>query len=230
MKLEKNKKNEGHYFENHHIIPSSLGGSNDKDNMVLLTAREHYICHWLLYKITPCKENAFSWWMMSNNNGNEYHEERKIQSSRKYEYARNAFSKHISEVHKGKNLSDEHKNKLSVSKIGGKNPMYGKKHSDEHRVYLSEINSGEKNGFYGKTHTEETKKRISNAAKTRVGEKSNRYGEKHTEETKKKLSDVNKGKPRSKPHDIVKCPHCEKQGIKPNMMRWHFDNCKKIKT
>lgn len=33
------------YTEKHHIIPKSLGGSNDKTNIVKLTAREHFICH-----------------------------------------------------------------------------------------------------------------------------------------------------------------------------------------
>ena len=37
--------------ENHHIVPRSMGGSDDKDNMVLLTLREHFICHKLLTKI-----------------------------------------------------------------------------------------------------------------------------------------------------------------------------------
>ena len=38
------------YTEKHHIIPKSLGGSNGKDNLVVLTGREHYICHYLLMK------------------------------------------------------------------------------------------------------------------------------------------------------------------------------------
>lgn len=38
------------YYENHHIFPSSLGGSNNKDNKVLLTAREHFVAHLLLWK------------------------------------------------------------------------------------------------------------------------------------------------------------------------------------
>lgn len=41
------------YTENHHIIPRSLGGSDDKENLVRLTAREHFICHALLLKIQP---------------------------------------------------------------------------------------------------------------------------------------------------------------------------------
>lgn len=36
------------YFESHHIIPKSMGGTNDLFNLVLLTAREHFIVHCLL--------------------------------------------------------------------------------------------------------------------------------------------------------------------------------------
>lgn len=38
------------YLETHHIVPKSLGGKNDKSNLVNLTAREHYIAHLLLFK------------------------------------------------------------------------------------------------------------------------------------------------------------------------------------
>jgi hypothetical protein len=44
------------YKEKHHIVPKCLGGSNDKINLVELTAREHFICHVLLCEIYP-KEN-----------------------------------------------------------------------------------------------------------------------------------------------------------------------------
>jgi hypothetical protein len=39
------------YTESHHIIPKCLGGTNDIDNLVDLTAREHYVAHILLAKI-----------------------------------------------------------------------------------------------------------------------------------------------------------------------------------
>jgi hypothetical protein len=48
--LERSKQ-EGEYYELHHILPRSLGGSNTQENLVLLTAREHYIAHLLLYNI-----------------------------------------------------------------------------------------------------------------------------------------------------------------------------------
>jgi hypothetical protein len=45
------------YYEKHHILPQSLGGDNKKDNLVLLSAREHFICHYLLCKYHPEKYN-----------------------------------------------------------------------------------------------------------------------------------------------------------------------------
>lgn len=40
------------YTETHHIIPRSLGGNNAKENIVKITARQHFICHLLLVKMT----------------------------------------------------------------------------------------------------------------------------------------------------------------------------------
>ena len=41
------------YHEDHHIIPRCLGGADGPENMVSLTAREHFIAHRLLAKIHP---------------------------------------------------------------------------------------------------------------------------------------------------------------------------------
>lgn len=41
------------YVERHHIIPKCFGGNNTKSNLVYLSAREHFIAHWLLTKIYP---------------------------------------------------------------------------------------------------------------------------------------------------------------------------------
>lgn len=48
---------EGEYFETHHKVPKSLGGTDDEINLVNLTAREHYIAHLLLVKITEQRGN-----------------------------------------------------------------------------------------------------------------------------------------------------------------------------
>ena len=47
------KKGKDVYYESHHIIPKSLGGDNEKSNLVLLTSREHFVAHRLLTKIYP---------------------------------------------------------------------------------------------------------------------------------------------------------------------------------
>jgi hypothetical protein len=39
------------YKEIHHIIPRSFGGTDDNDNVIALTAREHFLCHYLFIKI-----------------------------------------------------------------------------------------------------------------------------------------------------------------------------------
>lgn len=40
------------YTETHHIIPRSFAGTNDKGNLIKLSARHHYIAHLLLAKAT----------------------------------------------------------------------------------------------------------------------------------------------------------------------------------
>ncbi len=47
-KSQNRKKSNDAYYEKHHIIPKSLGGTE----VVLLTGKEHFICHLLLCKMT----------------------------------------------------------------------------------------------------------------------------------------------------------------------------------
>lgn len=44
------------YVEAHHIIPKSLGGTNDDHNIVTLTAREHCIAHLLLIRFGTAEQ------------------------------------------------------------------------------------------------------------------------------------------------------------------------------
>lgn len=52
------------YTEIHHIIPRSLNGSDEKENLVALTAREHFICHYLLAKMY--EPESFEWYKMNH--------------------------------------------------------------------------------------------------------------------------------------------------------------------
>src|SRR5271167_3766950 len=48
---------EGRY-ENHHILPHSMGGSSEPLNLVMLTPRSHFILHLLLTKMTVGKDRS----------------------------------------------------------------------------------------------------------------------------------------------------------------------------
>lgn len=86
------------YTESHHILPKSLGGTNDQTNLVDLTAREHYICHLLLTKFTEgiaYQKMSYALHRITNRKENY------IKSSRVYEMIRTAHSKMLSETTKG---------------------------------------------------------------------------------------------------------------------------------
>jgi len=56
-------------YERHHIIPRSLGGNNFKENIVKLTAHEHFVCHLLLTKMIEGKykeKMVYAAWAMAN--------------------------------------------------------------------------------------------------------------------------------------------------------------------
>lgn len=82
--LNRNKK-DGNYYEKHHIVPVSLGGNNDKENLILLTAKEHLFAHLLLVHIhtgvNKYKMSAAVWLMC-----NSRKQSKRISSCREYEY------------------------------------------------------------------------------------------------------------------------------------------------
>ena len=51
------------YCEEHHILPSALGGGDNKENLVWLTSREHYVAHIFLAKLHGGKMWAALRWM-----------------------------------------------------------------------------------------------------------------------------------------------------------------------
>ena len=88
------------YTEGHHIIPRSLGGSDDPSNIVRLTAREHYICHLLLTKMVTNEGDrakmvlAAMWFKKFDG----------MINNRVYEALKLFISEHRSRKYKGKKL------------------------------------------------------------------------------------------------------------------------------
>jgi hypothetical protein len=50
---EQRTKQQELYYESHHIVARCMGGLNKKENLILLTAREHFVVHWLLARAYP---------------------------------------------------------------------------------------------------------------------------------------------------------------------------------
>ena len=149
------------YTEKHHIIPRSLGGNNKEENLVVLTAREHFICHLLLPKmclgVHQSKMYGALWCMsmLTERQGNY-----KIKSHT-YSAIKEAYSKSIQgrvPWNKGKigcyEQSAESNLKRSNALKGRPSPNKGNYH--------------DLNPFYGKKHSEETKQKIANS---RLGKK-----------------------------------------------------------
>lgn len=92
------------YKERHHIIPQSLGGTNDKDNLVWLTGREHALCHWALLKMTEGENRAkMSYAFNGMNAENEFQQRYRSRIiTRAYERNRIEHAKIHSERMKGK--------------------------------------------------------------------------------------------------------------------------------
>lgn len=78
------------HYDKHHILPKSLGGTNDSDNLVSLTDREHFIAHTLLWKIHRNRSMTSALWIMSQNKRYHYKE----MNSNRYAELREEFRKH----------------------------------------------------------------------------------------------------------------------------------------
>lgn len=141
-------KYQGIYYERHHIIPKSLGGSNNKDNLVLLTAKEHYICHLLLPKmciVTKHKGKMVYAFMQLSEVANSYRYPHAF-TGRLYSFLKEKYIKTISGEYSymyGVPKTEEIKQKISQTRKqqgtgkGEKNPMYGKNHSEESKQKMS---------------------------------------------------------------------------------------------
>jgi hypothetical protein len=99
------------YGEKHHIIPTCLGGDNYPENIVKLTAREHFICHKLLCSIYPKNASLIgAHWLMANK-VSSIHERTYRVGSREYSRLRIEYA----EIMKNRKISTETRNRMSIS-------------------------------------------------------------------------------------------------------------------
>ena len=198
------------YTETHHIQPRSLGGTNEVDNLVELTAREHFICHWLLTKMYTGEAKSKminALWMMQSKNTYQDRYQTKI-TSRVYESLRQDYARYISDRNTGRVQPPEEKIKQVAAQTGRKRAPF----SEEWLANMSKSKTREKNNRWGVEVLESTRQKIGNKIR----------GRKQTEEEKQRRGEANRGK--VKPKQL--CPHCQKMIAVNTYTRWHGDQCK----
>lgn len=154
------------YTEKHHILPRSLGGSNDLSNIVELTAKEHYIAHLLLTKITS-GDNKYkmihAFVMMNQCKGSIQFRFSKLNSSLYESLKKQSIKKKKEFRH-----SDQAKEQIKNYQLGKSKGV----RSDEHKKNISNSLKGKKawnKGLVGiKSHSDVTKQKMSVAHKGKL--------------------------------------------------------------
>jgi len=192
------KDSDGTYYERHHIVPRCMGGEGalwehkTHPNIVLLTAREHFIAHLLLHRAYPeeIRLQRALWALVNFKKG-------KLVSAKLYAEVKALMVSSLV----GRAVSDETKQKLSEARkaLKGKLPPM----TEEHKKLLSTTNKGVKKPWLsernklnkgrpgtmtGRKHTPESLEKIKAARALRaVNDPGPFTGKKHTQETIDKI-------------------------------------------
>ena len=195
------------YCERHHILPKCMGGVDNKENFIYLTAKGHFVAHLLLVKMYPKnKKLIFALHRMC-------HGKKDVNygvSGRRYEWVRIEAAKNTSELLRGKHPSEEilkkHRKPKSDSykktmketwnrkyREGYVHPFLGRNLTNEHKYKLSKSHTG-------LLASEETKQRMSVSQRNRVKAKCchcgklvdpGNYGKLHGDKCKNKKENTN---------------------------------------
>jgi hypothetical protein len=218
------------YSEIHHIIPRSLGGTDDPNNLIQLTAREHFICHLLLTKMVEgpllykMQKAAQLMYYVTGPGQQRYRTNNRI-----YELLKTSLI-----------VPEDVRLKMSVAQkerfATTSGTFLGKQHTLETRKKMSLAASKPRSILWkqsasnnrkgkpapnkGKQHTEETKLKISQSVS---GEKNGFFGKQHSLEQRQKKREEKLAAPRKI------CYYCNKETDPMNYSRWHGDKCKQKK-
>jgi hypothetical protein len=203
------------YTERHHVVPKCMGGDDSPDNLVVLSAKEHYVAHHLLYKHYKTTKLAHAWFMMLRCDPNQ----KRVFTAKQHEAATNAHRKVLSETMKGEG-----------------NHFYGKTHTDETKKKISEANKGRV-----KSEAEISNWVAKVASKTKSPEHRAKIGRKgmvmlqnvdtleivRVPKDDERVQSVDWVNPRKlTPEKKYKCDYCDIETTKSNLKRWHNENCK----
>lgn len=161
------------YGEKHHVLPRCMGGSNAKDNIVLLTAKEHFIAHKLLVRMYPNVRGV--WYALIAMGRIPDFKSKIFASEREAAYA----------ARRGFKYSEESRKKMSAAKIG-KPSLSPQTTFKKGFIPWNAGKLGEEHHMYGTKRTEEQRRRMSEAQRKCGNVPPSRKGIKLTEEQKAK--------------------------------------------
>ena len=173
-------------------------------------------------RVFETKEDAVKWETTVLRRCKVLHDNRWInQNIAGYIIPTEESNKKISEYHKDKPKSDEHKKNLSLSQKG-KPKINSKNQTPAYRALMSTLKSGVNNPRYGAIVTEETRKNISKAKK---GKPAKNKGIPMTAEQKAKISAAKLANA-----VYITCEHCGKTCIEKMHKRFHGPRCSTLKS
>jgi len=179
----------GGYVERHHIKPKSLFPElrDDPDNLVILSAREHFVAHLLLAKMFGGVMMFAAQAMLLNGR----------YGSRSYAWLREGAAIYMSETRKGagnpmfgRKQTAEHIAKCVIARTGKPSPLKGRRISDVHRQRIADAQRNRPS----RPHSDLTRSRIS---QSKLGKPSTQKRAPLSEERRRHLSEVNTGTKRS---------------------------------
>lgn len=140
------------YTERHHITPRCMGGLDSQTNLVFLTAREHFICHRLLTRMTVGefkRKLTYAAWQLSRSASKRH----KVRiSARTYDMLRIQLANEYKGLGAGR--------KIPANVIAKRVKTLKDNYTPEMRAARSSRFSGAGNGMWGRSHSSDTIKRI----------------------------------------------------------------------
>lgn len=241
IERSKNRVLEG-YVEKHHIIPKCLGGTDDKENLAILTPEEHFLAHQLLIKLNPGHKGlVYAVQMMTN-----HHTDART-NNKLFGWIRRRMALAMSEQtrtwlkekgHPKGFLGKTHSEK-SLKKVLA--PLL--KYTEEKRV---KVYTYTLDGIFLKEYTsisecaDDLQTNPSNVKYTADGDFGHCKGKQIRYELCERIDPYVRVKVktyiRTDKHkkyigentrnNKSACDHCGMETTKPNIVRWHNDNCK----
>lgn len=194
------------YTEKHHIIPKSIDKTSK--NIVVLTAREHFVAHMLLprFIINPIyqKKMIFALWGICNQNSKT--QNRSAVNSHTYERLKKCFSDSIS--------GNNHWMKDPIRRSKMSKLMTGRKYTEDRKRKMSKLMMGRKllwGDKIGKANKGKKRTEAMNLAQSIRMKEAYRNG---------LLQNHTKGQTREK----FICKHCGVHVDIANMNKWHNEN------